>query len=332
MRYARLTGFSGLSLTLCLSKEAQALLPGQLFAIPEIMTAARSTDSLEGISQLLAARYSPQISWSVLLWENVLAIIIGLPRTIADEKERLHIIERLARILGTTGHDLSSDSFQNESMDWLQGRGHRLLSTLDEQIWSLLSVFFVRLVVLTGAISSKTVFRGLVFSLWHDSLDESAAPLLPSIIGINAVVRQLMLVDPALPTFLKQDTESSQFVENHLLRGELGVLHTSGETVRMFQAISDLAALEARKGMSELARASCRDLRLDLCSSPFCRVLALRRIEEVRKILCAPGVVNGDGAGEGVLIESVALLLQDSPLGKVYLCNNEGIWLNWISL
>lgn len=197
---------------------------------------------------------------------------------------------------------------------WFQGRGHRLLSSLDEGIWSSIELILFRLVA-GGLLSTWTVLQGLVFPIWASAIDDSVAPPITAIHGANSVARRLLLVDTPLPTVV-HDSDSTALVEAQRLLGQHGVIHTRAETIAFFTAISHLVLLEDRKGLPEHVQAASTALRIGICSCVTFRCLAMRYIEDVRGILCRSTSIDATGtASEDTLVETLAMLIMPQDCG-----------------
>lgn len=286
-----------------------------IFVLPEITALAAARALLPPIELIstLQNTYGPQNKWTHILWESVVGAVQLIPRRPTTGTEMGFddddgAVGRLVRVLSdaSIGH---LSSFEHESLVWFQGRGHRLLSTLDEGIWSSIELILFQLVV-CGSLSTWTVLQSLVFPTWASGIeDDSVAPPVAAIQGVNAIARRLLLVDTPLPGVV-QDTDAAALVEAQRLLGQHGVIHTRAETIAFFTAISHLVLLEDRKGLPQHVQAASSALRIGICSCVTFRCLAMRYIEDVRGILCRSTSIDATGAAsEDTLVETLAMLI-----------------------
>lgn len=291
------------------------------FLIPEItaLAAAGAPPPPVGFFASLQDTYGPDLKWTHILWESVVNAIQLIPPTTSDaEMADEDAINRFADVLNEAATD-PLVVFERESLVWFHGRGHRLLSTLDEGIWSSIGLILLRLVT-RGLLSTWTVLQGLVFPTWASGIDDSVAPPVAAIQGVIAIARRLLLIDTPLPTVVN-DSDARALVEAQRLLGQHGVIHTRAETIAFFTAISHLVLLEDRKGLPQEVQVSSTELRIGVCSCVTFRCLAMQYIEDVRGILCRSTSIDATGAAsEDTLVETLAMLImpQDSCESAVF--------------
>lgn len=274
----------------------------QIFVVPEITGLVVSPLPETGLADLLRERYAAQLKWTYIIWDS---IIFALDRS--QDLPLEEAVLRFSRLLEETGVELSL-SLELESRRWFQGRGHRLLSFLDERIWSAIESILIRSVI-SGTLSTSTVLFGLVFPIWSRSLDDSAPPLVVPVRYATGMARRLLIVDGPLP-FQVQDSDAAALLEAQRLLGQHSLIHTRQDTIRFFAAIADLVMLEDRKGMPDSERELCTSLRTLVSRSSTFRVLAMRHIEDVRTIFCRSTSIDVTGAAsEDKLVETLAMLI-----------------------
>jgi mediator of RNA polymerase II transcription subunit 12 len=276
-----------------------------IFILPEVTDLVVSPLP-EGLTDLLRQRYTVSPKWTYIIWDS---IVYALDR--AEDGPLEQAIPHFSRLLEETGTELSL-SLELESRKWFQGRGHRLLSILDERIWSIIEPILIRSVI-SGTLSTSTVLFGLVFPIWSRSLDDSVAPLVVPVRYVTGIARRLLIVDAPLPLPV-QESDAASLLEAQRLLGQHTLIHTRQDTIRFFTAIADLVMLEDRKGMPDSERELCTSLRTLVSRSSTFRVLAMRYIEDVRNIFCRSTSIDVTGAAsEDKLVETLAMLITPPP-------------------
>jgi mediator of RNA polymerase II transcription subunit 12 len=269
--------------------------------VPEITALVVSPLPETGLTDLLRERYAAQPKWTYIIWDSIMFAL--------DRSQDLPLegaVLRFSRLLEETGVELSL-SLELESRKWFQGRGHRLLSFLDERIWSAIESLLIRSVI-SGTLSTSTVLFGLVFPIWSRSLDNSVPPLVTPVRFVTGMARRLLIVDA--PPFQVQDSDAAALLEAQRLLGQHSLIYTRQDTIRFFTAIADLVMLEDRKGIPDSERELCTSLRTLVSRSSTFRVLAMRYIEDVRTIFCRSTSIDVTGAAsEDKLVETLAMLI-----------------------
>ncbi|KAF8299261.1 hypothetical protein DL93DRAFT_2173589 [Clavulina sp. PMI_390] len=276
--------------------------------VPEILELIRSPLLNADMSTTLRNRYDPTTKWTSSLWESTLSTIYRLSFGTYPPEGDQDVVMRLAKVLEESGNALSLE-LDIETRAWFHGRGHRLLSTFDERMWSATELLLSHLVD-RCVISSVTVLQGLVFPTWATVLDDSVAPLLVPLQHTINLAQRLLVVNLTLPITI-QEEDQARIVEGHHLRGQLGMIHTRRDAVKVFQALASLVALEHRKGISDEMKDAARGVRVHVSNRTTFRRLAARFIEDARNVFChSPEEISCTGSPlEDGLLETLEMLI-----------------------
>ncbi|KAH7905552.1 hypothetical protein BJ138DRAFT_1072652 [Hygrophoropsis aurantiaca] len=281
--------------------------------LPEILLLAEdpNPEAPSILANGLWYKYRTSLDWAWKVWDNTVASLRQIPLMTPDAAGRHACALRYGQFLLHIDQHLPG-GFDDQVLQWFLGTGKGEVMALSVDAWDVFTVVILFLCV-HGALSTKTVLRGLVFPGWKLGADASSSEHVPSVQAFLRAVNHLF--DRLL---LKDDFRISDTLAPDLL--DIQRIHTRRQDVfrephftHFVGSVPTLVLIEHNSVLPDESRNAAKELRYKVSESDSFRQSCYRNLEAVRRafedplqsgaiteILCEP------------LVNALKLILGDS--------------------
>ncbi|KAH7922771.1 hypothetical protein BV22DRAFT_1094076 [Leucogyrophana mollusca] len=284
--------------------------------LPEILLLAEdpNPDAPSMLANGLWYKYRTSFDWAWKVWDNTVASLRQVPVMTPDVDRQHACALRYGQFLLHVDQHLPG-GFDDQVLQWLLGTGRGEVIALSVDAWDVFTVVILFLCV-HGALSTKTILRGLVFPAWQLGADATSPELAQSTQIFLGAANHLFDVLLLQDDFRVSETLPPDLLDIHRIHTRRQDVFREPHFTLFVGSVPTLVLIEHNSVLPDESRTAAKEVRYKISESDDFRQSCYRNLEAVRhgfedplqlgviaETLCEP------------LVNALKLILSDSSEG-----------------